>query len=258
MSPQDKNGCKEYNALTRRGFLTGAGSAALAALSVPWLPKLAFAQSGAPTRDVLISLYLRGGADALSLCVPHGESAYYALRPNIAVPRPGSSGGNSATDLDGFFGFPPAMAALVPAYRAGHLLVVHAVGSPDASRSHFVAQEVMERAASYDNPNYLTGWLGRHLASIAPLRSDSVLRAIDFDLGLARTLFGGPGALPIPDPAQFGISGNPATLASRAAWINQAYAAVDDPVRASAINTENTSTTEPNHFQPWSFSGAKA
>src|SRR5437868_5198169 len=127
MSPRDKNGCNEYNALTRRRFLTGAGSAALTALSVPWLPKLAFAQSG----------------------------------------------------------------------------------------SHFVAQEVMERAADYNNPNCLTGWLGRHLASVAPLRSDSVLRAIDFDLGLARTLFGGPGALPIPDPAQFGISGNPATLPTR-------------------------------------------
>ena len=40
---------------------------------------------------VLICLFQRGAADALNIVVPHGERAYYALRPNIAIPRPGDA-----------------------------------------------------------------------------------------------------------------------------------------------------------------------
>lgn len=55
----------------------------------------------------------------------HGEASYYTLRPTIAIARPDSTSASRALDLDGFFGLPPAMASLMPAYRAGNLLVIH-------------------------------------------------------------------------------------------------------------------------------------
>ena len=51
----------------------------------------------------LVVLFQRGAADGLNVVVPHGERAYYDLRPSIAIARPGRREGG-AIDLDGFFG----------------------------------------------------------------------------------------------------------------------------------------------------------
>ena len=61
-----------------------------------------------------------------------------------AIPQPDSGSPFAAIDLDGQFGFPQPLSPLMPAYQAGHLLVVHATGSTDPSRSHFEAQRYME------------------------------------------------------------------------------------------------------------------
>src|SRR5439155_7438645 len=87
------------------------------------------------------------GKDGLNVVDPHGEKAYYDLRPTIAVPRPATDGDkreNAAIDLDGFFGLHPSLAPLKPLYDQQHLAIVDAVGSPDPTRSHFDAQDYME------------------------------------------------------------------------------------------------------------------
>ena len=67
--------------------------------------------------------------------VPFGEPAYYELRPSIAIPKPsGSNAGDSAVDLNGFFGLHPSLATLKPIYDAKALAIVHAAGSPDPTR----------------------------------------------------------------------------------------------------------------------------
>jgi hypothetical protein len=53
---------------------------------------------------------------ALNIVVPHGERAYYDLRPTIAVPRPAAGSPDAAIDLDGFFGLHPSLAPLKPLY----------------------------------------------------------------------------------------------------------------------------------------------
>ena len=92
----DDCACTEYNELvSRREFLGTAGGmsgAALYAWAHPeWLPKVSFADSFAADRDVIVSVFLRGGADGLSLCAPFGDPLYYSGRPTIAIPRPDSS-----------------------------------------------------------------------------------------------------------------------------------------------------------------------
>src|SRR5690606_20679093 len=74
------------------------------------------------------------------------------LRPSLASRRPGDGDPGAVLDLDGTFGLHPALAPLLPRWRDGTLAIVHAVGSVDATRSHFEAQALMEHGASSSAP----------------------------------------------------------------------------------------------------------
>lgn len=236
MNNESIKGCEEYKSLSRRQFLSRSLTSAAALASAPaWLPRVTFAQS-ASSRDILLSIFLRGGGDGLTLCVPHGEDAYYAARPTIAIPRPDSGSANAAADLDGFFGFAPAMTPLLGAYTANDLLVVHATGSMDQSRSHFDATSFMEAGKPRD-PSLMTGWLGRHLLTSPALDSSTLLRAIGISPGLQQTLAGAPLALPVPNPDQFTVFGDPTSADERVAALADMYLATDEPLATSAQNT---------------------
>ena len=113
---------------------------------------------------VLICLFQRGAADALNVVVPHGEQAYYRMRPSIAIPQPVSGAAQAAIDLDGFFGLHPSLAPFKGLWDRGLLAPVHAVGSPSNTRSHFDAQDYME-SGTPDNKGTADGWLNRYLAT---------------------------------------------------------------------------------------------
>jgi uncharacterized protein (DUF1501 family) len=239
-SEHEDCGCREYNELSRRGFIAGTAAAAAGAtffepIFPAWLPNVVLAESADTTRDVIVSIFLRGGADGLTLCVPFFDANYYAGRATIAIPRPDSTAANRGIALDNNFAFPQALSALVPAFQSGNLLVVHATGSIDPSRSHFDAQRFMEVGKPRD-PNVATGWLGRHLASSTPMRTSAPLRALGISNGLAKTLVGAPKALPIPDPANFAISGATATRIERANWLRDDYTPGAEPVRSAALD----------------------
>ncbi len=241
MSRHDEpKGCSEFNHLSRRRFL-GLSTAALAAAAVPaWLPKIAFAAGGAGSRDVLVSIFLRGGADGLTLVVPHGEQAYYELRPTLAIPRPGD-GQDSAIDLDGFFGLPRAMGALQEAYDDGALLLVHATGLPDPTRSHFSAMYFMEVGRPEPPTSLFTGWIGRHLATTPPAVAGAPLRALGLGYGLPRSLVGGPQTVPVRDLGDVGLSGDEALATGRRRALDSMYAAATDSLlKAAANNTTRT------------------
>jgi uncharacterized protein (DUF1501 family) len=123
--------------------------------------ELPLAQKG----KVLICLFQRGAADALNVVVPHGERAYYQMRPTIAIPAPTRiTGAPAAIDLDGFFGLHPSLAPLKPLWDRGMLAPIHAVGSPSTTRSHFDAQDYME-SGTPDTKGTSDGWLNRYLAT---------------------------------------------------------------------------------------------
>ena len=159
--------------MERRVFMkSGALALVTMGLSPSFLRRTTFgadlldgaATKGAARGKTLICLFQRGAADALNVVVPHGEAAYYRLRPNIAIPRPGSaSGAAGAIDLDGFYGLHPALAPLKPLWDMGILAPVHAVGSPSSTRSHFDAQDYME-SGTPDQKGTRDGWVNRYLA----------------------------------------------------------------------------------------------
>ena len=229
-------GCSEYNELSRRQFVTwSAGAALLATVIPPWLPKVVLAESYAANRDIIVSIFMRGGADGLSLCAPFADPEYYAGRSTIAIPRPDSSAANKGIALDDRFAFPQAMSALLEPYAAKELLVVHGTGSIDSTRSHFDAQRFMEVGKPRD-PTLVTGWLGRHLASTTPLRTNAPLRALGIANGLAQTLIGAPQTLPIPNPANFALGGSATTRQERTDWLKADYMGTPDPVKSAAID----------------------
>ena len=242
----DCNACNEYNEVTRRqfvgdSFLLGGGIFATA-LFPEWLPKVVLAQSQVSSRDILVSVFLRGGSDGLSMVYPFNDPLYYSGRSTIAIPRPDSTNtAQRGIALDNTWAVSRPLAAVMPAYQAGELLILHATGSVDPSRSHFDAQKYIEVGKPRD-PNVATGWLARHLATSTPMRSTAPLRALGLSDGLARVLVGAPKTLPISDPANFGLQGSAATRVERTNWIRNNYSGSPEPVQASALDALNTIT----------------
>ncbi len=148
--------------VNRRDFLRGSLLTA-GALALPGVA-LGFSTKSGAGGGTVVAVYLRGGADGLNIVVPHGDSDYYRLRPTLGISRPDAASGG-ALNLDGFFGLNPAMSALLPLYSANALAVVHAAGGAHASRSHFDAQELMERGVN-SKAGAVSGWLGRAVETL--------------------------------------------------------------------------------------------
>ncbi len=196
-------------AITRRYFLK-SGAVALAGLaSTPsFLVRTALAQnSGAQGKDhpIIIAIFQRGAADGISMVVPFGDPYYASVRPTIAIPEPQAGAEGRAIDLDGFFGLHPTLAALKPIYDEHHLAIVHAVGSPDTTRSHFDAQDYME-SGTPGNKSVSDGWLNRYLQS-NPEQNESSFRAVALNATLPRSLSGPAPAVAMQRVADFGIRG---------------------------------------------------
>lgn len=132
----------------------------------------------------LVVVFLRGGCDGLNMLVPHGEDAYYKLRPTLGIAPPSSGDPLSALDLDGFFGFHPSMSALHGLYQKGWVAALPAVHYPSASQSHFVGQDIIENATASASTS---GWLGRYLAT---LPSGPEKKAFALTYGMPRSLVG--------------------------------------------------------------------
>ncbi len=202
--------------LSRRALLGSAGALTLA-------PRVALALEKGPVasarRPTLVVVFLRGGADGLNLIVPHGESAYYDLRPSLAIPRPGSEGG--ALDLDGFFGLHPAAAALLPFFEDGTALALPAVGHAQNTRSHFEEQDVWETAVEGSAAS-TAGWLNRHLATS---RGRGPVRAIALGSSLPRSLRGEAQAMALRGLDDLSFPGATDGFARTLSALDRAYAA---------------------------------
>jgi uncharacterized protein (DUF1501 family) len=189
--------------MRRRDFLAGIGLGGLVALS----PTLAVARSpqaasragregtvpAYPRRLILVEL--KGGNDGLNTVVPYADPRYYALRPQLAIPR------EQVLALDARLGLHPALQPLMAAWGAGELAVLQGVGYPQSNLSHFRAIEIWDTASRSDQ--YLqSGWLARAFERYpvpAAFAADGVIVGSD-DMG---PLSGSSRAVVLANPQQF-------------------------------------------------------
>lgn len=166
----DDGCCAEQRmSMSRRGLLRGATATAGLAVATSMVgdvfTEVAYAASGTADR-VMVVLSLRGGADGLSLVVPHGDPAYARARPTIAVPTGALLARNQ------MFGLHPSFAPLMPLWNARRMATVHAAGLPMPNRSHFAAIEQIEDADPGSTAR--RGWLNRLIGldtSTSPLQA---------------------------------------------------------------------------------------
>jgi uncharacterized protein (DUF1501 family) len=200
-------------ALTRRYFLKSGGVALASFATAPsFLVRTALAQTNAGSaadRPILIAIFQRGAADGISMVVPFGDKYYTSARSQIAIPEPARIGDERALDLDGFFALHPSLDSLKQIYDDGHLAVVHAVGSPDNTRSHFDAQDYME-SGTPGNKSVSDGWLNRYLQT-TPATNATPFRAVALNATMPRALAGAAPSVAMQRVADFGIRGGAAT-----------------------------------------------
>lgn len=182
---------------TRRQFLAGSsafmGAAALG-LSPDALAQALREQGHPPT---LVTIYLRGGADPLNAIVPAGDPDYFKVRPTIAIPAKSKNPDNPAViPLTNLFGLHPALKPLHKLYKDNRLAAIMNTGSTHPTRSHFDAQDFMERAAP-GVKSVTEGWLNRYLTATKS-SADRSLRAVSMQPTLPRSLRGEYPVLAVP------------------------------------------------------------
>jgi uncharacterized protein (DUF1501 family) len=216
--------------ITRRAFVRDG---AVALVSLGFAPRFLArtVEAASARKKILVAIFQRGAVDGLNLVVPFGEAAYYASRPGIAIPRPGS-GESAAIDLDGFFALHPRLAPLKPIYDARHLAVVHAAGSPDSTRSHFDAQDYME-SATPGVKSTTDGWLNRCLQAEPAEAAPAPFRAVALSAQLPRALEGRAPALALSQLAQFGVRPGKTGAGMEQAFAAEYQSAADQVLNAT-------------------------
>jgi uncharacterized protein (DUF1501 family) len=141
-------------------------------------------------KPTLVTIFLRGGADSLNAIVPYGDPLYYQFRPGIGLTEKGREG---APDLikvrgDRYWALNPRLKPLVPLIEEGKCVPILNVGSPDGTRSHFEAQDNMERGCTREQ-KLMSGWLNRYL-ELSKKPYDKPLRGISAQTLLPRSLRG--------------------------------------------------------------------
>ncbi|MEO0474406.1 MAG: DUF1501 domain-containing protein [Planctomycetota bacterium] len=182
---------------TRRQFL--AGSSAFMGAAALGMNGSALAQalreSGHP--PTLVTIYLRGGADPLNAICPAGDPDYYKVRPTIAIPAKSDNPENPAViPVTNLFGLHPALEPLHKLYEDKRFAAIMNTGSTHPTRSHFDAQDFMERAAP-GVKSVTEGWLNRYLEATKS-NADRTLRAMSLQPTLPRSLRGQYPVLAVP------------------------------------------------------------
>jgi uncharacterized protein (DUF1501 family) len=192
---------------TRRRLLAGAGMAGVAtlgtqlattrvSLAAPMAFGSAEARAAASATGTLVVVFLRGGMDGLSVLVPGDDPDLKAARPDLAIP------GSALLPLAGGFGLHPALQPLHTYWKSGKFTAVPAVSTPDISRSHFQAQDCLERGGS--SSSTVEGWLDRVLDRLGP---GTTFRAVGQGSTLPRSLAGDQSALAITSIDSYDLAG---------------------------------------------------
>jgi uncharacterized protein (DUF1501 family) len=191
--------------MKRSAFLKGAGLA-LFGIGVGGVPTF-IAKAANSFKEqklykkgkILVCVFQRGAMDGLMAVTPFTDQFLKAARPTIFME---AGAGKPLIDLDGRFGLHPAMKNFEPLFREKKLAIVHGIGSPNNTRSHFDAQDFMESGTPFKKGTS-SGWLNR---AVGLLGHDATpLRAVSITSSLPRSLYGNNPALAINNLQDFAI-----------------------------------------------------
>ncbi|MCI0631276.1 MAG: DUF1501 domain-containing protein [Phycisphaerales bacterium] len=180
-------------------------------------------RSAAATDErVLVVVFLRGGADGLTLVPPVGDDRYHRVRPSLGVKKA------DAIDLNGYFALNVALDPLHQHFKSGHLAVIHGAGSEDHTRSHFEAQDFME----HGGPAGGGGWLARYLR--ARDKAPSALGAVAIGTTQPESLRGAPVGAVMQTVRDFSFGDDDPTVIDQLARL---YAVEAGPLGQAARDT---------------------
>ena len=228
---------QHFNIITRRGFLDrsfkiGLGVALSTLVDIPLVVRRALAEGTIGLNGKkLLFIFLRGANDSLNSVIPIQDSAYNLTnRPTLMIPRdpatdysvtgacdfpvlaaptdPTFGYANAIRLGNGFAALHPSLKFLAPVYNAGDLALVHRVGYPKQSRSHFDSRNYWETGNPINNL-VKDGILYRTMVE-SGLANSNPLTGVSFQSSLPLILRGSAAAMTnLSDPNRYNLLGIP-------------------------------------------------
>ena len=218
--------------LSRRGFIKGSGLALVGVGLMGGIP--AFAAEAALSEKkngrykknkILVCIFQRGAMDGLMAITPFTDTYLQTARPNLFLSAASNSlyGTTPLIDLDGRFGMHPMMKSFEPLYRDGRLAIVHGIGSPNNTRSHFDAQDYMESGTPF-NKGTSSGWLNRAVGLLGHDQA-TPFQAVSLTSALPRSFYGDYSCIAISNLQDFTLQlrGNPISINNAATSFEDLY-----------------------------------
>ena len=216
--------------VSRRGFLKGGGLALFGVGLMGGIP--AFMAEAAASdkifrpykrKRVLVCIFQRGAMDGLMAVTPFSDTHLQTARPTLSLSPVAAGRGSALIDLDGHWGLHPNGKAFEPLFRDGRLAIVHGIGSPNNTRSHFDAQDYMESGTPF-NKGTSSGWLNR---AVGLLGHDALtpFTAVSLTSALPRSFYGDHPSVAISNLQDFAIQlrGNPGAANTAARSFEDLY-----------------------------------
>jgi uncharacterized protein (DUF1501 family) len=222
---------------SRRGFLK-AGGLALFGIGVGGVPTF-IARAASSTKiigpykknKILVCIFQRGAMDGLMAVTPFNDDYLKNARPTLFMSAAKTGTGTPLIDLDGRFGLHPAMNAFESLFRDKRLAIVHGIGSPNNTRSHFDAQDYMESGTPF-NKGTGSGWLNR---AVGLLGHDATpFQAVSLTSSMPRSFYGDNPSLAISNLQDFSIQMRGTPMATN--MVAKSFEDLYDQTSSSLLN----------------------
>jgi uncharacterized protein (DUF1501 family) len=168
----------------------------------------------------LVCIFQRGAMDGIMAVSPYTDPNLKIMRPTLYM-SPAQTEGKQF-DLDGRFGLHPSFESLYPYFGENRMAIVHGVGSPNTTRSHFDAQDYMESGTPFSKGTP-SGWLNRAVGLMG--HDATPFRAVSLTSAMPRSLYGDNEAVAINNLQDFTIQmrGNPMAANMAAGSFEELY-----------------------------------
>ncbi|MBC8985617.1 DUF1501 domain-containing protein [Pedobacter sp. N36a] len=194
---------------SRRGFIKGGGLAlfGIGLGGIPGFLTEAVAHTKEPglfnRKKIMVCIFQRGAMDGLMAVTPFTDQYLQQARPSLFMSAAKAAKNTPLIDLDGHFGLHPSMAAFESVFRDQRMGIVHGIGSPNNTRSHFDAQDYMESGTPFKKGTD-SGWLNR---AVGLLGHDGAtpFQGVSLTSSLPRSFYGENPALAISNLQDFNI-----------------------------------------------------